>query len=442
MKLRYLPAAMCLCAPLLGSSLLAVSSAEAKIIGVSQTPQGLTPDRITALPGNERPLWQAYFDRSQTQRAADKAALAAELKSGEPVPPPPPESFHDNSMPLDKDAAWYGTADARHAADVIVSFQTPAGGWGKNQDFTKTARLPGQPYVPNNISHYLAPGDFDTPREPNWNYVGTLDNDATTTQLHFLATVAKQTPGRDGDAYRASFVRGIRYLLAAQYPNGGWPQVWPLEGGYHDAITYNDDAVTLAAQILTEVAANTDRDYGFVPADLRANAAAAAKHALDCILATQVIVNGKRTIWGQQHDPLTLQPEAARNYEPAVLASDESANLLAYLMSLPNPSPELVAAIHSGTQWLKHAAIYGYVWTGRKRPEGNKLVPQAGAGPLWARYYVAQTMKPVFGDRDKTIHDDVNELTLERRNGYNWYNATPKEVLELYESWSKAHPQP
>jgi PelA/Pel-15E family pectate lyase len=442
MKLRHPRICLSLCAPLLGVLLVAAAPAEAKVIAMSQAPQGLTAARIAALPAKDRAMWQAYFDRSQTQRAADKAALAAELKPGQSAPPPPPESFHDHSLPLDKDAAWYGTAEARHTADVIVSFQTPAGGWGKNQDFTKDVRLPGQPYVAGNISAYLAKDDFDTPREPNWNYVGTLDNNATTTQLHFLALVAKQAPGHDGDAYRASFVRGIRYLLAAQFPNGGWPQVWPLEGGYHDAITYNDDAVTLSTELLTDIAENEAGEFGFVPADLRAQSAAAAEHALDCILATQVVVKGKRTVWGQQHDALSLKPEAARNYEPAVLASDESANLLAYLMSLPNPSPELVGAIHSGAQWLKAAAINGYAWAGRNTPDGNKLVAKAGAGPLWARYYIAETMQPVFGDRDKTIHDDVNELSLERRNGYSWYNTGPMKTLKLYETWSKAHPQP
>jgi PelA/Pel-15E family pectate lyase len=33
-------------------------------------------------------------------------------------------------------------------------------------------------------------------------------------------------------------------------------------------------------------------------------------------------------IWGQQHDPLTLLPTAARNFELASLASEESAGLL------------------------------------------------------------------------------------------------------------------
>ncbi len=429
--------ALCLCAPLLG---IAPYGAQAAVVGMSLPAQSITAGRIVALPAKQRVVWLDYLKRSEAQRAADKAALAAERKPGMAIPPPPEENARSRSMPLDRDAAWYGTPEARHVADVIVSFQTPTGGWGKNQDRSGPLRLPGQAYVPNNISHYLAPGDFDAPKEPDWNYVGTLDNNATTTELHFLALVGRQTPGAAGDAYRDSFVRGIRYLLEAQFPNGGWPQVWPLEGGYHDAITYNDDAVTLAAELLTDVAGNQNGDYNFVSQTMRHKAAASARRALDCILATQVKVDGHLTIWGQQHDALTLQPVAARNFEPAVLSSEESADLLVYLMSLPHPSATLQAAIRAGVAFLRKAAITGSVYTGRDTPGGRNFVAQAGAGPLWARFYAADPKRPVFGDRDKTIHDDVNELTLERRNGYSWYNDDPQKALAAYESWSKAHP--
>ena len=113
-------------------------------------------------------------------------------------------------------------------------------------------RLPGQPYAADNVSKFPGVDDFDKPKDPKWNYVGTLDNDATNTQLRFLVLVSGQTPGADGDAYRASFLKGVRYLLAAQFPNGGWPQVWPLEGGYHDAITFNDNAVSETADYVDE----------------------------------------------------------------------------------------------------------------------------------------------------------------------------------------------
>jgi hypothetical protein len=51
-------------------------------------------------------------------------------------------------------------------------------------------------------------------------------------------------------------------------------------------------------------------------------------------------------------------------------------------------------------------------------------------------------MKPIFGDRDRSIHDDVNELSPERRNGYSWYGTSPAKALAAYQAWSASHPAP
>lgn len=420
-------------------SLLVTTPLSSAVIGTSKPAESITAARIAKLPAKDRAAWTAYLERSQKQMQIDRSTLAAERTAGAPEPPTPKEGFSARTMPLNRDAAWYGTVEARHVADVIVSFQTPAGGWSKNLDMSGAVRAPGQSYTTNNLSRYPGVDDFDSPKDPHWNYVGTLDNDATNTELHFLALVSGTTPGADGEPYRASFLNGIRYLLAAQFPNGGWPQVWPLEGGYHDAITFNDNAVTESAETLTAVAEGTG-NYSFVPADLRRQAAASADHALQCILTTQVVVKGQRTVWAQQHDALTLEPVSGRNYEPAALSSGESSDVLQYLMQLPHPSPAVIAAVNAGVAWLKSAAIYGQDWTGgRGTPGGRHLEAKEGAGPIWARYYSIATGKPVFGDRDKTIHDDVSELSLERRNGYAWFSAGPQQALDAYATWSKSH---
>ena len=434
MRLRALPVTLALSALLLGGA------AQATVVGTNTPAQAISAERIAALPAKDRATWSAYLARSDQQRLADHAALAAELKPGQTPPPPPAEGPGGRkAMPLDRDAAWYATPEARHIADVIVSFQTPAGGWSKNQPRDGALRQPGQPYAADNVSKYLAAEDLDTPRDPHWNYVGTLDNDATITELRFLARVAGQAPGAEGEAWRKSFLHGVDYLLAAQFPNGGWPQVWPLEGGYHDAITYNDDAVSEAADLLSDVAEGQG-DYAFAPAALRDKAASAAQRGVAVILATQVVANGKRTIWAQQHDALTLKPVSGRNFEPAELSTEESASLLLYLMRDPKPSPAVVAAVHAGADYLAANAIYDQAWG--PSDSGRHLTPKPGAGPIWARYYRAADNLPIFGDRDKTIHDDVNELTLERRNGYSWFNTSPKKALDAYAVWKKAHPDP
>ena len=419
----------------------------ADVIGVSKPAESLTVARVNAtLPVAERTPWLVYLRRSQQQLSFDQDELFIERSHlAGPVPEMPKEGSAARGMPADRDLAYYKTPEALHTAETILSFQIPNGGWSKNLNMAGPARLPGQSFTSNNISKFLGPDDFDTPANPNWNYAGTLDNDATNTELHYLARISTAYPGPDGDRFRKSFIRGVYYELNAQYPNGGWPQVWPLEGGYHDAITFNDNAVTESASLLHDVSTGQG-DYAFVSADLRKQAGAAADRAIAIILKTQLVVKGKKTVWAQQHDALTLAPVSGRNFEPAALSAGESADILVFLMKLPNPSPEVKAAVEAGVAWLKANAIYGQAWVGGRRgppvdgaapvaPTPRHLEATPGAGPIWARYYSLETGKPVFGDRDKTIHDNVDDLTVERKNGYAWYSGGAKEALDAYTAW-------
>jgi len=416
----------------------AALSVHASVVGTNPPAESLTRERIATLPrGDQRP-WLEYLERSSRQRQADKDAFHAEMKrAGVPAPIEPPHSNSAHSMPLNRPPEWFASAEARHLADVIVSFQTPAGGWGKNTDMSKDLRAPGEAYTANNISRFLAPDDFDTPREPDWNYVGTIDNNATTTQMNFLA----KTIASGGDhlaAYRAAFLRGMEYLFAAQFPNGGWPQVWPLEGGYHDAITFNDDAMTQVMELMRH-AADGQREFSFIPEEIRRRAADSFERGVRCILAAQIVSGGRRTTWAQQHDALTLAPVSARNFEPPAESSSEGANVLMLMESLPKPSAEEQTSIRAAAAWFRKTAIYGQSW--ERSPEGGHLVARPGAGPIWARYYQIGTDKPIFADRDKSIHDNVSELSKERRTGYGWYTTDPLAVHNRFEKWNKEHPE-
>jgi PelA/Pel-15E family pectate lyase len=415
-------------------------AAAASTIGTNPPAETLTRNRIALLPHRERSAWIEYLEHSQWQRQADKDFFQAELKrAGIEKPVDPPHGFSSRSIPLDRAASWYAGADARHIADVIVSFQTPAGGWGKNLDMSKELRRPGMKFGPNNLSRLLAPGDFDTPLEPEWNYIGTIDNDATTTQMNYLARVIAAMGAGDSAAYRASFLHGMEYLFAAQYPNGGWPQVWPLEGSYHDAITYNDDAMTQVVELMRKTADGHD-EFSFVAKDMRSRAAASFKRGIHCILASQIVVNGKPTVWPQQADALTLKPVSGRNYEmPAQCASESAALLLLLMNDLPHPTAAELRSIRAAAAWFKKTAIYGQRWV--RAPQGPQFVPTPGEGPIWARYYQTGTDVPVFGDRDKSIHDNVNELSMERRFGYSWYSADSQRALDRFEKWNAEHPE-
>jgi PelA/Pel-15E family pectate lyase len=416
---------------------------QAKVIGQNTPANPLTPEYVKAtLPKAQQAAWLAYIDHSAKVHAADLAAWDAEYKaSGKTTITIPPQGGGGRSMPFDKDPAWYASADALKAADCVLSFQIPNGGWSKNLDMRQPARVPGEFYAAPNLAPVAQNAtDFDLEKNndrahnPDWGWISTIDNDSTNTQLHFLRLVIAALPAAQSEKYRKSYLRGVEYLLEAQYPNGGWPQVYPIVGGYHDAITYNDDAVTESMESLQTI---IDGKVPFVPAAMRARAKVAVAKALAITLKSQIVVNGKKTVWCQQHDELTLAPVSARNYEMPSEASGESSTLLEYLMSLPHPTPAIKDAIESGVAWFQKTAIHDEIWTG-DRATGRHLEKSPG-NTIWARYYQIGTDLPIFGDRDKSIHDDVMEISNERRNGYAWFNGDGNKVQPLYEEWKKTN---
>ncbi|HZL77965.1 MAG TPA: pectate lyase [Candidatus Limnocylindrales bacterium] len=416
------------------ASFCTVLKVSGAVIGTNVPATPLTAERVAALPA-----WKNYLENSVRQRQADQDFLRAEMKAhGLKETVEPPKSASPKGTPLDRTASWYGSAEARHIADIVASFQTLAGGWSKHTDFTKHVRAPGETFAADNSSRFIITNDFDTPADASWNYVGTFDNDATTTELGFLAKVIFAN-GTNTAPLQTAFGRGINYILAAQFPNGGWPQVWPLQGGYHDAITFNDNAMLHVIEFLRNVASGQN-EFTFVSPEFRARADASWKRGIDCILAAQLVVNSRRTVWGQQHDALTLQSASARNYEMPSQSSGESGTIVLFLMQLPEPAANEVAAVHAAAAWFEKTKIEGKAFKSSDS-DGRKLSAAPGSGPIWARYYEIGTDRPIFGDRDKTIHDDVNEISRERRMGYGWFNDTAKQVAQHYAKWAKLHPQ-
>jgi PelA/Pel-15E family pectate lyase len=363
--------------------------------------------RIAVLPEPARTQWLRYVELSRRYSETDRAAMDAELRAAGRqtwMRAPAGRGFQVTDAMTE---AWFRGDSARRLADVLVSYQTPSGGWSKRIDFV-APRETGQSWS----------------AEERWNWVGTLDNGATTEQLRFLAGAI----AAHGDStHRASFLRGIEYLLASQQPTGCWPQAYPLMGGYHDAATFNDDATINALRVLRSTGSG---DHAWVPDTVRTRAAAAVERGIVCILATQVVVGGRRTVWGAQHDPIGFAPVQARAYEHASLSGRESAAVLNFLMETCDPSPAMVEAIHAAAAWFRAAAITGYEYV----PRGT-LTAREGAGPLWARFYEIGTNRPIFSDRDGKVRYDLSEIGEERRTGYLWYTDEPATSLRRYERW-------
>ena len=372
----------------------------------------LDSQRIATLPAAERNAWMQYLVASRQQRELDRKSINAELQRlGRERWTPAPEgpAFSTRDEMTDE---WFRSAEGRRLADNLISFQTPSGGWSKRIDFQKGPRQPGQSYSVSD----------------GWSYIATFDNNATTEQLEFLAAAYRAT--RD-PRYQQALVRGLEYIFRAQFPNGCWPQVYPLQGSYHDAATFNDDAIVRILQLLRDLRKQPD----VLPEPVRARVEASFQKGIECIVASQVVANGRRTVWGAQHDPLTLQPVKARAYEHASLSGGESVDLMELLMGLSSPDPRVVEAVHGAATWFRETAIQGFEY----QPKGG-LVAKPGAGPLWARFYEIGTNRPIFSNRDGVILYDWNQLEDERKYGYSWFRPDAARALQKYENWARRYP--
>ena len=307
-----------------------------------------------------------------------------------------------------KSQEWFKSWDAEVIGDNIVSYQSEIGAWPKNM------RMEEHGYQGEKFTK-------------NW---GTsIDNGATLREMDYLAQLY-WVGGKK--RFKASFNKGLDWLFEAQYENGGWPQRYPLthDADYGDYITFNDDAMVNVLRHLDKVLKKSDSDL--LSAKRRKLVKQAYDKGLECVLKCQVVIDGKRSVWGQQHEPVTLKPRPGREYEPASVCGRESVGVLRFLMSIENPPDEVVESIEAGIAWFKSSKITGYRIDGKKG-----LVKDPDAPAMWARFYEIESGRPIFGTYDGKVKYSLAEILKERRPGYQWYSNAGDQALKEYAQWKK-----
>jgi PelA/Pel-15E family pectate lyase len=326
------------------------------------------------------------------------------------------------------DQPKYTPENVAAIADNILLYQKRNGGWPKNYDVFAVLTADQRAAI------------LDVKDETNT----TFDNGTTHSHIRYLGYAYRCT----NDArYREAALRGISFIISAQYPNGGWPQFWPDTSGYRKYITFNDGAMTGVMKLLLG-AINRERDFFFVDSLLLRHVQLSFAKGLACILHCQYVHNGERTGWGQQHDNVTLKPQSARNFEPASLAGRESAEICRLLMRMDHPSQEVVEAVNAAVRWFVRSEIHGLRvedfaaplahYQYRKNVDfDRKVVHDSNAPVIWARMYELETNVPLFCNRDKRPVYSLAEVERERRTGYSWYTYEPAEILKAYPAWQQ-----
>lgn len=312
-------------------------------------------------------------------------------------------------------------------ADNMLLFQRNSGGWSKQ--FKGKAFSYNVEFSADQKSDIAAEAKKDD---------ANIDNGSTTKEIRYLVSAYKKI---NNPKYLTAAENGVRYLLKAQYKNGGWPQYYPDRSSYRAQVTFNDNAIINTLQVLQDVALKQN-GLEVVSATLVEPSANAVSKGIDCIIKTQIKVDGKLTAWCQQYDENTLQPAKARAYELPSISAFESVKITAFLMDQPNPTPEMKEAITAAVAWLQSVKIDGYKVIevdapGTPKGKDRQVVADNNA-TIWARYYEIGTNKPFFCDRDGIVKYSIQEIGYERRNGYAWYGAWATKLLQKdYPSWVK-----
>lgn len=208
---------------------------------------------------------------------------------------------------------------AKRVADALIYGQHPLGGWHYFIDFDKTGLKDWYETVASQFirgyeefRHYYGNCTFDD----------NVTQGATAFLLHYYKVTLDPT-------YFAPLKKALNFILMAQYPNGGWPQRYPLKYDYiHDGFddytsnyTLNDDAMNNTINVLIEAYEELGNEEYLE----------AARRGGDFFIISQ----GPEQLpaWSEQYD-MNIQPDWARTHEPPAFGTRQTAHTVEMLMKL------------------------------------------------------------------------------------------------------------
>jgi len=271
---------------------------------------------------------------------------------------------------------FYLTA-AKEAANALIYGQHPLGGWHYFIDFDK----------PGLASWYRdVASQFKWGMEEYRHFYGncTYDDNVTQGATRFLLNLYMTTLN---PAYREPLLKALDFMLISQYPNGSWPQRYPLRHEFaHDGLadytsyyTMNDNSMRDIINVLIEAYEKLGNKK-YLKAALR---------SMDFMIIAQGPED--QAGWAEQYN-MDMNPAWARTHEPAGYMPRQSVQCINQLQEFyfMTGDRRYLKPIPGAIKWLENSAI-----------------EDLGDGKYQlARYYEAGTNKPIY--QHKT--EEVNEL--------------------------------
>lgn len=234
---------------------------------------------------------------------------------------------------------------AEKAADALVYGQHPLGGWHYFIDFDITGLEEWYTYIFSN---------FKWGMEEYRHYYGncTFDDDSTVGPTRFLLNLYMATLD---PKYRVPLLKALDFILISQYPNGAWPQRYPLRYDFvHDGLpdytslyTFNDAVINGNITMLTEAYEKLGNEKYLT----------AAKRGMDFLIISQGPEG--QAAWGAQHGKDDLSPVWGRTHEPPVYKPRYTVENIRALRDyfLYTGDKRYLMPIPGALQWLEGSAV-------------------------------------------------------------------------------------
>lgn len=296
---------------------------------------------------------------------------------------------------------------AEKAANALIWGQSNQGGWNYMIDFAGDRSLK---------KWYSTIGKNGWRLEEFQHYYGnsTFDDDVTSDAARFLLRIylEKMDP-----AYKPVLDKAIDFILKSQYPNGGWPQRYPLRydfnkqnhPDYTSYYTFNDDVIWENVHFLVQCYL-TLGDERFLDPIYR---------GMNFYLISQDGCGA----WGQQLD-LNMQTAGARTYEPAAFMPSTTFTNAMLLLKFYQYTGDrkFLARVPDAIRWLEETRLPEHQTTDDGRthptfidPQTNKpiYVHRRGSNVIFGEYYTNDNDQNLLSHYGGKCHISIELLKKE-----------------------------